>query len=230
MKRVQSQMKTNGHRPAHRNHLFLLKDKILTKEELFLFEYYINQMDFNISHALFGTFTVDFSSIAELLGYSTLHPCNAVREKHDKLLNLGFIHVTDKKDIFAIHNPKRYIASTKKWQGQAGQFESEERNKELKDFIQNIASNVQLNEQSIHTTEQIVQQSEQFTTSQIEEESPRYLVSSKVENLSVAQRVVNQRSFTDYQEIYDEVADKRFLPEDMKWLDDHFDAQGRYLP
>lgn len=224
-------MKTNAHRPSHRNRWLLLSNKVLTKEELLLFEYYVDQMDFDVSHQTFGTFKVDFPTIAQLFGYSPKHPCNALREKHDRLVALGFIHPSTNKNVFLIHNPKRYIAATKKWQGEASEYEKNERHKELKEFVQNVATNVHFTEQDIQSTEQFVHLNEQTTPFSVKSHHARSLVSSKDEYLSDAVNSMrSKRSLADYEQIYQEGNYQGLVPEDMKWLDDHYDAHGRYVP
>lgn len=40
----------------------------------------------------------------------------------------------------------------------------------------------------------------------------------------------NTRTLSDYQKIYKEGGYTTFLPEDMMWLDRHYDAEGKYIP
>jgi len=143
-------MKLNGYRPTHRNKWLLLANKVLNIGELTLFDYYIDQMDFDKSHQLFGCFIFDLRQAAKVLGYEST---NSIRTKHNKLLKLGFIFFTSKKNIFAIHNPDRYIAQTKKWLGKVNDFQKEEDNQPFEVIVKNYANYLQINERKIQLFE-----------------------------------------------------------------------------
>jgi hypothetical protein len=143
-------MKTNGFRPSHRNKWMLLQKKILDPISLLLFEYYLDQMDFDSKHKGYGCFEVSFQDITKLFGYSST---NSIRSRHNKLLKLGMISPTSKKHLFKVHNPERYVASTKKWRGFATDFMQEEKDQAPQKIFQYIGANIQLVEQKVQPIE-----------------------------------------------------------------------------
>jgi len=147
----------------------IIKNRILTIEELLLFEYYIDQMDFDKRHKNYGKFTVNFQEISKLFAYKSE---NSIRNKHKKLIQLKFIYPTQEKGLYAIFNPDRYVAQTNKWQGKVNDFQTEEANQPFDKIVQNIAGNIQPNATKLQTIEK-------NTTNLIKHDNPRSLVSSK---------------------------------------------------
>lgn len=162
-------MNCNGYRPTFRNKWEIIKNRILTIEELLLFEYYIDQMDFDKRHKNYGKFTVNFQEISKLFAYKAE---NSIRNKHKKLVRFEFIYQTEEKGLYAIHNPDRYVAQTNKWDGKASDFQTEEANQPFDKIMQNIAGNIQPNATKLQSIEK-------NTTNLIKHDNPRSLVSSK---------------------------------------------------
>lgn len=167
-------MKLNGFRPSHRNRWLLLKNKVLTRPEFLLLEYYIDLMDFDSSHEAFGTFKVNFSEATKILNYNS---SNSARLPHKKLLKSGIISPTENKHVYRINNPERYVPETQKWKGLASTFATNEKNQSCSKIFQNIGTNIQFNEQK-------VQPIEKNTPIKLKENSLRHLSSSKGKYLS----------------------------------------------
>ena len=172
-------MKKNGHRPSHRNRWLLLKHKLISKNAFILFEYYLDQMDFDISHEAFGTFERDLEHISELFSYTNIHPYNSVRNAHNELIKLSLISETKKTHIYKVTNPKRYIAQTQKWQGKALEYVRQEMLMSDQKIIQNMKQEVQFNEHNVQYTEQ-------KNNIYLEKNVRRTLTSSKVESNSTS--------------------------------------------
>lgn len=220
---------TNGYRPSHRNKWLLLQHKVLTKEELLLFEYYLDQMDFDIRHTQFGTFQIDFAELSKLFGYSVNKSNTSIRPKHNKLLKLGFIHSTTDKSVFSIHNPERYIAQTNKWQGKAEDFRRSEMNQSIETVVRNTASTFQLDENKFQPTKTIFQPVEKNDNIYLKNYSPRTLGSSKVKSNvskqgeeSLTEELGRHAKTADeYKKTYKEGKYSTLTPEDMDWIDDN---------
>jgi len=165
-------MNLNGYRPTHRNKWLLIAEQILSIEELLLFDYYIDQMDFDKRHKNYGHFSIKFQDIAKFFCYKSE---NSIRNKHKKLVRLGFIYATEEKGLYAIHNPDRYVAQTKKWQGKANDYQTEEDNQSFDKIVQNIAGNIQLNATKLQTIEK-------KRPNLIKNSNPRSLISSKIQS------------------------------------------------
>lgn len=219
---------TNGYRPSHRNRWLLLQHKILTKEELLLFEYYLDQMDFDFRHVQFGTFQVNFSELSQLFGYKVNKSNNSIRSKHNKLLEVGLIYPTRDSNFFAIKNPERYIAETSIWKGKASTFRKNEMDKPTEVVIESMRGQFQSTEtefQSIETKFQPVEKSKPILLDKL---SSRALGSSKVESNLIKEseeslaegpsRTV--RTTQGYLDIHKEGGYSTLSPEDMKYLDE----------
>ena len=219
-------MNRNGYRPSHRNRFLLIEHKVLTREEFVVFEYCLDQMGFDKKNEWFGKIYVNFQEIALVLNYSANPPYNSIREKIKKLIKLNILIPTNKANIYSIFNADRYVATTNLWKGKSRQFQQQEHNKPFSLVIQNIAQNFQYGEAK-------VQKNEQNIPSKLKIDSSRALSTSKVNNLttdvSIDSRNKDQRTLADYQRIYRKKDWGDFTIDDMKWLDDHYDAQRRYV-
>jgi len=74
----------------------------------------------------------------------------------------------------------------------------------------------------------LLQESENSDSNQIES-TKSLKIPHKVEH-KVVSKGVYERTNADYQRIYVEGNYSGFLPDDMRWLDDHYDANGRFIP
>ncbi|MGD9129635.1 MAG: hypothetical protein PVJ09_04075 [Candidatus Woesebacteria bacterium] len=217
-------MNFNAYRPSHRNRFLLVKHEILTREEFIIFELCLDQMGFDSRNSQYKKVKIDFKQFASCLGYSST---NSIRTKITKLTTLGILIPTQEPQTYEIFNAERYIATTKKWGGQASQFQQKELNQSFEQIIQNIAPNFQITEAKVQSFEQTVRNC-------LEIDSPRTLNSSKV-NSKVNSPVVttlpvgNQRTMADYQRIHKEEGFQYLPPEDMKWLDEHITADERTI-
>jgi len=137
-------MKTNGHRPNHRNKWLLVSLKIVTRQELLLFDYYVDQMDFDTNHVKFGTFEDDPELTAGVLGYSG---ANSVTQMRKQLLTVGLINRTSWRATFAVSNPKRYVSPSPVSRGEASQFSKFEKNQTIDLILHNFGIKSQIIEQ-----------------------------------------------------------------------------------
>jgi len=102
-------MKLKGYRVSHRNKWLILQNRILTLQELALFEFFIDISDFDPRHDKFGIFEVFLDEVSDVFGKSQ----DSIRIWHKGLLTKKFIAPYDvKRKFYQLKNPLRY--NTKK--------------------------------------------------------------------------------------------------------------------
>lgn len=95
----------NGFRASHRNRWYLVRDHFLTLQQFTLFEFYIDQADYDGHHKKFGAFEVYFDDIATIFGKSV----DTIRSWHNQLVEKRLIREFDKKRKYCcICRPQRY--------------------------------------------------------------------------------------------------------------------------
>ncbi|KKP86218.1 MAG: hypothetical protein UR89_C0029G0003 [Candidatus Roizmanbacteria bacterium GW2011_GWA2_35_8] len=97
--------KFNGYRPTHRNKWKFIQEGILSVQELSLLEFYADIVDFDRKHPNFGLFEVNFEEISQVFECST----GTVRGWNNKLILIGFIEKTSKRDWYKLICYERYI-------------------------------------------------------------------------------------------------------------------------
>lgn len=202
--------KLNGYRPSHRNRWLLIKENVLTLQQLTLFEYYIDIMDFDNRHSGYGTFEVDFILLTEIFNNRS---ANTARNWHSVLLKKGFIKKAGKANIFTITNPERYIQSGM-WQGKPEQYVKQEKDQPIEVILRSIGVNLQKNE--VHL-QNVVKNNSDIDSENIS----RTLVSSKDNsNVSLNRYVIikqNVRSDKEYDLLSNNL--NSLSVDDMRWID-----------
>ncbi len=131
--------KLNGYRVTHRNKWLLIRQGILSVQELALLEFYADIFDFDKNHQTYGTFSTDFKELAE---YFNCKSQNTVRNWHNKLHRLGFIKATDKRGVFQLTCFERYV-NPGKWEGRASEYAKQEKDQPIGIILQSFGINLQ---------------------------------------------------------------------------------------
>src|SRR3990170_7846696 len=132
--------KLNGYRASHKNKWLFIKHGILSVQELSLLEFYADIFDFDPRHeTTVGLFPVNFKEIAEVFSCSQ----NTVRNWHSRLLQLGLIKNTDKKNIYQLSCYSRYITPGR-FEGKAAVYAKQETNQSIEIILQNFGIDSQL--------------------------------------------------------------------------------------
>lgn len=211
-------MKLNGYRASHRNKWFLITKKILTTQEFILFEYYLDLMDFDKSHGdAFSTFEAYLDDVAVVFDRGE----DAVGKWHKGLINKGFIKVfDDKRHLYKIMSPLRYVIGLTQWGGEASGYAKEEKNQNDEFILQNIRFFQQKEEKN-----QLNNEENADTSINIDEDS---LVSSKGESMvprsADCKKIVvikeEVRSDAEYKKLYEDGDSLDMSPEDIKLADE----------
>lgn len=138
--------KLNGWRPTHKNKWLLVSYSILTSMELSLLEFYADIMDFDFKHGeKQGLIEVYYDEIAKFFKCSE----NTIRNRHNKLLYLGFINETSRKRIYRLACYERYITPGIQWKGKASKYEELERNQPIEIILQSFGLDLQTIEEKL---------------------------------------------------------------------------------
>lgn len=210
-------MKLNGYRASHRNKWFLITKGVLNLQEFLLFEYYLDLMAFDQSHGdKFAVFEVFFDEIGHVFNKHD----DSVKKWHKGLISKGFIKVVDeKRKLFTVKSPLRYVVGLAQWGGEAGRFAKEEKNQSQEFILENI--------RFFHPeSEKILPNSDNSALNPLnlnENSLSSSKVCSKV-NSSIGSKkvvVIKQavRSDEEYQNIYSRGDYLSLTPDDMKWID-----------
>ena len=202
-------MKLNGYRPSHRNKWKFLKERVLTMQELLLYEYILDQFDFDTSHEKFGTFEFYLDDVAPVFDKQP----NSVRSWLNGLLTKGFIEKTNRKYLYQLVCPLKYIGPGFQ-KGEAAQFAKLDKDQSIEQILQNMGIKFQ-------SIEKKVQRIEKKEDSNLKEDAPRAIGSFKVDS-KFSYNNVNEVEEKDYEEIYKSGGYHLLLPEDMEWLDNNF--------
>lgn len=165
-------MKLNGFRASHRNKWILVACRLITQQELSLYEYYVDVADFDPRHNVFGCFEDDLYQTANIFQYSSL---TSVRSKRNKLVKIGLIRALRKRDWFQIPYYDRFLLSKHERYKKAHEYHSIE--KELN--IEIILKNYGVKQEFI---DEIDQKIDRFHIDHLMNTSPINIVSSKVES------------------------------------------------
>src|SRR3990167_11412807 len=142
-----SMKKLNGYRPTHRNKWVLIREKILTLQELALWEFYADIVDFDKKHEKFGLFEVDFVDIASLFNCSS----NTIRNWHNKLVLLQLIKRA-RKGFYELVSVERFI-NPSKWNGKAHEFTEKEKDQPIEIILQSFGLDFQTVKEKIQSSE-----------------------------------------------------------------------------
>ena len=127
-----------SYRASHRNKCRFIEAKILSIQELTLLEFYADIFDFDKKHKTYGTFEVNYEEIAKTF---SCHP-NSIRERHKKLLKIGFIKKVDKRGRYLLNCFERYILPGK-WDGKASDYAKSETNQEIGVILRSFGIDLQ---------------------------------------------------------------------------------------
>lgn len=130
--------KLNGYRPTHKNKWLFIQHGILSVQELALLEFYADILDFDKNHPKHGTFEVDFNELQPVFCKAP----NTLRNWHNRLLKLGFIKESPKKNIFELVCFSRYITPGF-WGGKAADYARQETNQPVEIILQNFGIELQ---------------------------------------------------------------------------------------
>jgi hypothetical protein len=160
--------KLNGYRAWHRNTWLLIASNTLTAQAVLLYQFLIDQADFDKKHRTFGMVEVNFKLIGQI--FHKKSP-NTSKSWFDELLKIGFIKKTKRRDWYELSQFSRYITPGF-WQGKAADFAKKENNQSIEEITQIIASETQFNEPKFQSIEEMV-------TILTQDDSSRALGSSK---------------------------------------------------
>ncbi|MFH0773625.1 MAG: hypothetical protein V1922_04925 [bacterium] len=202
--------KLNGYRPSHRNKWLFVKQNILSIQELSLWEYYADIVDFDKRHEKYGLFEVYFDEISLLLNKDE----NTIRNWHNKLLYLGFISITNRKHIFKLSCHERYV-NTGKWEGKAAEYGKKEKDQSIENILESFGTNLQIVKEKLQSFGNNKQDKGNKT---IKTDSIA-IGSYKDEIGFISTRQHSLRSDKEYQKIKEELGPTSLSIEDMKWID-----------
>ena len=202
-------MKLNGYRPSHRNRWKVLKEGILTTQEFLLYEYILDQFDFDPSHEKFGMFELYLDEVSTVFNKQS----GSVRSWLNGLLTKGFVEKTNRKYLFKLISPLKHINPGFQ-KGEAAQFAKLDKDQPIEQILQNMGIKFQ-------SLGKKVQRIEQKREPNLKQDSSRAIGSFKVDS-RFSYSNVNEVEDKDYEKIYNSGGYHLLLPEDMKWLDNNF--------
>jgi hypothetical protein len=144
-------LKLNGYRAWHRNTWLLISTGKLSMQALVLYQFLIDQADFDTSHRNFGYVEINQDQIGIIFKKKSL---NTIRSWLNELIQIGFLIKTNRKNVYKIVELTRYI-SPGRMRGQATEYSKQEKNQSIEFIIQNIASNTQTIEQETQSDDEI---------------------------------------------------------------------------
>lgn len=210
-------MKLNGYRASHRNKWLLIKNRVLSLQEVAYLEFCADIMCFDWKKQEYGTFKTNFKEISNLFDCKSE---TTVRNWHNKLLRIGFIQSTNQKNVYKLTCHARYITPGF-WKGEASQYAEQEKDQPIEHILQNFG----LILQNIDKTDQLIEKNKQDLISNntpiaISSSKDNSIISSSIDSKKVV--VIKQdvvRSDEEYQKMWDEGNYSMLTPEDMKSID-----------
>jgi len=210
-------MKLNGYRASHRNKWFLISKGILSSQEFLLFEYYLDLMAFDKSHGdKFAVFEVFLNEIALVFNKHE----DTVKKWHDGLFAKGFIKIVDeRRKLYTVKSPFRYIVGLTKWGGEAGRYATEEKDQTQEFILENIRFFQPESEKILPKSNGIALKSPISTENSLGSSKGNSIVSSLIGSKKVVLIKQKVRSDEEYQKIYADSGFDVLTPDDMKWID-----------
>lgn len=211
-------MKLNGYRASHRNKWFLITQGILSPQEFLLFEYYLDLMLFDRSKGdKFAVFEVFPEEIAHVFNKHE----DTVKNWHDGLLAKGFIKIVDeKRKLYTVKSPLRYVIGLVQWGGEASGYAKEEKDQMPEFILENVRFSPPKSEQILPKVDTPALNSSTSTENSLSSSKGNSIVSSPIGSRKVV--VIKQdviRSDEEYQKMWDEGNYSMLTPEDMKSID-----------
>lgn len=210
-------MKLNGYRASHKNKWFLITKQILSIQEFVLFECYLDKMAFDKSHegkfALFEAFPDDIALVFDKTN-------ETVQTWHNGLLKKGFIKpVDEKRHLYTIKNPLRYIVGLEMWGGEASKYTHEEKDKTQEFILENIRFSRSESEKILADFDEIASEPSTFTENSLGSSKDSSIVVPSVCSKKVVVIKQEVRTDAEYQKIYADGNFKGLPPDEMKFID-----------
>lgn len=197
-------MKRNGYRPSHKNRWLLISERILTLRQWALYEYLLDDMDWDHRHDNFGLFEFYPDEMVDVFHKSS----ESIGDWFKCLVDKSFVRLRDKKrKLYEVKNPERYVF------GKASRYELSERNISVEKLLENI----RFSERDGEITETVKEKIPQIIPSGVWKDRSKALSSFK-DGLGIESRQ-GVRTLGDYKEIYQTEGYALLLPEDMMWID-----------
>ena len=197
--------KLNGFRATHKNKWRFIQYNILTIQELAQLEFYADIVDFDPRHSKYGTFVEDFTEFALIFNCSE----GTVRNRHNKLLKLGFIEATVEMHRYKLTCHERFgCTANARWKGKALEYEKREKDQSIEIVLQSFGINFQTIKEKVQP---VVKIKRIKSVSTIHSDSI-VLGSSKVDSMP-------SKSDEEYQKFLNNVAPTEMTIEDLKWID-----------
>lgn len=188
-------MKT-GVLASYRENILLIREMVLTDEQYVLYQYCINQADFDQRHEKFGMFEFTPREIANDLNCGK----DKIGRGIKRLLRVGLLKIVGNKQLqvveFQRYIPKNAYEITK--------------NKEQVAFLRNIIANVQAQNALLRPKNAIMRQSDKGIASDGDAISDK--TSSRVNNFPL-------RTIDEYRRIKEELGFTALTEDDMAWID-----------
>lgn len=209
-------MKLNGYRASHRNKWFLITKGVLNSQEFLLLEYYLDLMAFDRSHGdKFAVFEVFLDEIGHVFNKHE----DTVEKWHEGLISKGFVKVVDeKRKLFTVKSPLRYVVGLTQWGGEASKFAKEEKDRTQEFILENIRFFQPESEKILPKSDNPALKSSNSTENSLSSSKGKSIVSSPIGSKKVVVIKQEVRNDAEYQKMYEE-SGLSLSPEDMKWID-----------
>jgi hypothetical protein len=173
-------------------------------------------MDFDKSHGYkFASFEAFPDEIALVFNKHE----DTVRNWHNGLLSKGFIKVVDeKRNLYTVKSPLRYVVGLNQWGGEASKFAGEETNQTQEFILENVRFSPLKSENILPNSDALALKSSNFNENSLSSSKGKSIVSSSIGSRKVV--VIRQavRNDAEYQRMY-EASDLNLSIDDMKWID-----------
>lgn len=210
-------MKLIGYRASHRNKWFLITQNILTPQEFVLFEYYLDLMDFDKSHKdSFSTFEAFLEDVALVFNKHE----DTIRIWHNGLLTKGFIKVFDeKRHLYAVKSPLRYVIGLVQWGGEASKYVMEEKYQTQEFILKNIRFSQLEEEKTQLESDEKVDISINTTENSLGSSKGESIVISHIGYKKIVGIKQEVRGDAEYRKMYEDGGSLGLSPDEMKLAD-----------
>lgn len=210
-------MKLNGYRATHRNKWLFIQYGILSVQELSLLEFYADTFCINTKQPEYGEFKVNFDELKIIFNCKS---DTTIRNWHNKLLKVGFIKKSNKKNKYNLVCCGRYINPSKAFVGEAHKYKELEENQPIKVVLQSFGIEFQSNEQKLQPVGKENNEKDNTTIQTNIVPTDAYkseYIGSTVKIVDLKARIRTQE---EYERMYQESGCVGLTPEDMKLADE----------
>jgi hypothetical protein len=147
---------------------------------------------------------------------------DSVRNWHKGLLNKRFIKIVDeKRNLYTVKSPLRYVVGLTQWGGEASKYSHEEANQSQEFILENIRFFQPESKKILPKSDNLALKSLNSTENSLSSSKDNSIISSSIGSKKVV--VIKQavRSDEEYQKIYDEGEFLSLTPDDMRWIDEN---------